>query len=296
MVTLAVLVAVAAMSAAIILGEAGLLVVEAEATEEATVRISAKRSTSGRTEFRLQVRTGGEWSEERLAPSRRYLSRTSRTNRWHQSGDLQLDSGHVVRIAAQRLENGQIEFALQEVVDGEVGERMLPESRLFPRSPTVGEWLNTSALVLADPNPEPRFTPLVGASGSVGTGIEYSSWYDAQGVHTSVRSRTTISQVEEVEADAEGGDEEADAIDLYLTQSCLNSQNRSLTIDGLPGSGDTILVMSQQDQDLVEVDLALDDGDAESQHWQLVNADGQTRLAAGDRGRKCLHACVRRRH
>ena len=51
-----------------------------------------------------------------------------------------------VRITARQLEDGRVEFALQQRVDGEWGERQLPRSRFFPADAQVGRWLNSSAV------------------------------------------------------------------------------------------------------------------------------------------------------
>lgn len=264
--------------------------VGAEATEEATVRISAKRLANGRTQMGLQVWTDGAWDAERLSPARKFLPANGRVGTWFRSGTIELPSGHVVRIGAQPLESGQIEFRLVEVVDGEDGEPMLPTERLLPRSAEVGVWHNTSPLVLADPNPPelpPGYTPAVDASGWVGTAIEFSSWYDAEGVHTWVRSRARY------ENDAEGRAEAFVAAGgrLYLTQSCLNSDELSLQIDGLPVQDGALLVMTSEsdepemsDARVVEVDLTIDDGDVETQFWSWgVTIDPAAQyVSAGD--------------
>ncbi|MDE0652120.1 MAG: hypothetical protein OXI26_00505 [bacterium] len=55
----------------------------------------------------------------------------------------------VVRIVARRLENGKIEFGLQQRRhDGSWGERVFPTARLFPTTASVGSWLNSSAINL----------------------------------------------------------------------------------------------------------------------------------------------------
>ena len=263
--------------------------VGAEATEEATVRISAKRLANGRTEMRLQVWTDGAWDAKRLPPARRHLTANARVNTWIRSGTIELTSGHVVRISARRLESGQIEFRLLEVVDGEDSKPMLPEERLLPRSAAVGVWHNTSPLVLADPDPPPGYTPVVDASGWVGTKVEFSSSYDDEGVHTWVRSRARYENDAEGRAEAfvvAGGRQ-------YLTQACRNSDELSLQIDGLPVQDGALLVMSSESDDpevsdarVVEVDLSIDDGDVETQFWssgvtidpaaQYVSAGDQT--------------------
>ena len=53
-----------------------------------------------------------------------------------------------VRITARQLEDGRVEFALQQRVDGEWGERILPLSRYFPADAQVGRWLNPSPLTV----------------------------------------------------------------------------------------------------------------------------------------------------
>ena len=54
-----------------------------------------------------------------------------------------------VRITARQLEDGRVEFALQQRVDGEWGERQLPRSRFFPDDAQVGRWLNSSPLTVS---------------------------------------------------------------------------------------------------------------------------------------------------
>ena len=54
-----------------------------------------------------------------------------------------------VRITAQRLDDGRTEFGLQQRVDGEWGERLLPSSRFFPARVTPGRWLNSTPLVVS---------------------------------------------------------------------------------------------------------------------------------------------------
>ena len=57
-----------------------------------------------------------------------------------------------VRVAAQRLDDGRTEFAIQERREGEAwGERRLPRSRFFPASASVGRWLSSSSLAVALP-------------------------------------------------------------------------------------------------------------------------------------------------
>lgn len=53
-----------------------------------------------------------------------------------------------VRINARQLEDGRVEFALQQRVDGEWGDRILPRSRYFPTG-SDGRWLNSSPLTVS---------------------------------------------------------------------------------------------------------------------------------------------------
>lgn len=54
-----------------------------------------------------------------------------------------------VRITARQLEDGRVEFALQQRVDGEWGERMLPASRFFPADVGHNRWLNSTPLTVS---------------------------------------------------------------------------------------------------------------------------------------------------
>ena len=78
------------------------------------------------------------------------------------------DSGTEVRITAMRLDDGRIEFALQER-DGEGwGERILPRGRFFPTT-SSGRWLNSTPITVgvvegmeesaAPPTPTATATP-----------------------------------------------------------------------------------------------------------------------------------------
>ena len=53
-----------------------------------------------------------------------------------------------VRITARQLEDGRVEFALQQRVDGEWGERQLPRSRYFLTDAREGQWLNSTPLTV----------------------------------------------------------------------------------------------------------------------------------------------------
>lgn len=70
-----------------------------------------------------------------------------------------------VRITARQLEDGRVEFALQQRVDGEWGERQLPSSRFFPADAQIGRWLSSSSITV-----ESTSTPATSTSGQ-GAGI-----------------------------------------------------------------------------------------------------------------------------
>lgn len=59
------------------------------------------------------------------------------------------DGAAEVRINARQLDDGRVEFALQQRTDGEWGERQFPRARYFPADATVGRWLNSSPLTVS---------------------------------------------------------------------------------------------------------------------------------------------------
>ena len=130
---------------------------------EVDVRIAAQRLENERIEFALQRRlAGGEWSE-RILPARRFFPATAAPGRWLTSSPLTVrpeGGGEAeVRIAAQRLQSGRTEFALQQrVAGGEWSERILPARRFFPAAATPGRWLSSSPLAIAAARP-PRTLP-----------------------------------------------------------------------------------------------------------------------------------------
>ena len=90
-----------------------------------------------------------------------------------------------VRIAARKLDNGKIEFALQQRSGNTWGQYRLPRSRFFPTDKAaMNSWLNSSPLTVRGPNGvmtvrisarkvpndrvEWRFPPLTGQVDKVG--------------------------------------------------------------------------------------------------------------------------------
>ena len=57
-----------------------------------------------------------------------------------------------VRITARKLENGEVEFALQQRTSTGWTEQLLPSRRRFPVNAPVGRWLSSSPLELATPD------------------------------------------------------------------------------------------------------------------------------------------------
>ena len=67
-----------------------------DATEQIELRINARRIEDGRTEFALQQRTDGVWSD-RILPDIRRLSDSSEIDRWRNSSTVTIDAPVVVR-------------------------------------------------------------------------------------------------------------------------------------------------------------------------------------------------------
>ena len=128
---------------------------------EVEVRVAAQRLADGRTEFALQERRAdGSWAARRL-PRARFFPANATVGRWLASSPLTVElssdsmsaaTGNAsleVRVAAQLLADGRMEFALQERnPDGSWAARRLPRARFFPASPRVGRWLASSPLTV----------------------------------------------------------------------------------------------------------------------------------------------------
>ena len=153
----------AASTAVVVLALCGIAAPAAHGADgDIDVRITAQRLADGRTEFALQQRElGGEWGD-RLLPRQRFFPATTTTGRWLVSSPLTLaaqsesmssattDTDINVRIAAQRLADGRVEFTLQQRrQDGSWGERLLPQRRFFPSNAASARWLVSSPLTIA---------------------------------------------------------------------------------------------------------------------------------------------------
>ena len=266
-----------------------------DATEAATVRIAAQRVESGRTAFALQVRGEDGWGERirpRLSSFRRVEDAT--VGRWANSSLLELESGHTVRISARAQEDGRIEFALQEIIDGEPAERIFPRLNKFPASPDVGKWLYSSAIQLTgaepsveepmpeesnetdDPNPadsdEPTWTPITDEQqGTTDAGasymISYPEWTDGERF-------TQISVL------ASERTSDSDGPPVALAVYCWPNGDRRADINHLPIAAGTHTVRSRvDDRDWAEQELTFNAHSNEGS-WFTV-ADDYEAMRAG---------------
>ena len=128
------------------------------ATEDVEVRIVARKLDSGRVEFGLQQRQSDDtWGERRL-PRVRFFPTTATVDRWLASSTLDLPVGEV-RIVARKLDDGRVEFGLQQrQSDDTWGDRQLPRVRFFPTTATVNRWLASSPFTLTAPQAGIRYT------------------------------------------------------------------------------------------------------------------------------------------
>ena len=90
-----------------------------------------------------------------------------------------------VRITARQLEDGRVEFVLQQRVNGGWGERMLPASRFFPANVEHSRWLNSTPVTVsvAAASEAPRASLTRGDPGKWQSSvIGADDWDGAQGV------------------------------------------------------------------------------------------------------------------
>ena len=109
-----------------------------------TVRIQARKVESGKVEFGLRVDGGHQW----LPRARLLPYNTAQVGRWLFSSPYAMSDGTTVRIQAQLLADGKLEFGLQ--LNGE--QVWLPRARLFPyNTAQVDRWLLSSVYTAGDP-------------------------------------------------------------------------------------------------------------------------------------------------
>ena len=120
-------------------------------------RITARLAADGQVEFALQQRLASNTWGARIFPRARYFPTTATVDQWLVSSTLTLSaldgpsSETDVRITARLRDNGQVEFALQQLVDGTWDAHIFPRARYFPTGATVGQWLVSSTLGAALP-------------------------------------------------------------------------------------------------------------------------------------------------
>ena len=175
------------------------------------------------------------------------------------------DSGLEVRVAAQLLADGRMEFALHErEADGEWGERRLSARRFFPANATVGRWLSSSPLTVSVPGavtPGGTATPTPSATecsaettaarvtGSIalvrtshGSGTAFyigdSEWVTAEHVVTGETSVRLTNATLDVTAQVMGTRADVDLAVLSASTSA-----PALSWGALPGIGAETLVM-----------------------------------------------------
>ena len=101
-------------------------------------------------------------------------------------------SGVEVRISAQRLVNGNVEFALQrQDSDGNWGERLLPTARFLPSDAQSNQWFNSSSLSLG--NGETDLTVRISARRLADGRLEFALQQQTNGDWASVCSHRPAS-------------------------------------------------------------------------------------------------------
>ena len=124
-------------------------------TAAVEVRLAARPLASGAVEFGLQERDGdGNW-RERLLPRLRFLQTDSEVGRWRVSSGIEVgegDTAGTVRIAARRIANGAVEFALViRNEDGSWSARLLPRARILRSDSVTGRWRYSTPLGVGSP-------------------------------------------------------------------------------------------------------------------------------------------------
>ena len=140
------------------------------------VCVAARRFLDGRVEIALQRRSEDGACGERLLSRRRILPVDVEAGRWLVTSPVTLD-GNELRVAARRLVDGRVEFALQRrAEDGSWGARLLPRRRFLPAVSAADRWLSSSPVdVLAAPEgsllEEAQVVSFYGHPGASGMGV-----------------------------------------------------------------------------------------------------------------------------
>ena len=201
------------------------------------MRVAAQRLANGGVELAVQIETQGQW-QPRVLPRTRWLSSRSRVDRWISTSAVNLSSGHELRISARRLESGEVELGLQEILDGKRQERQLPDDRLLPADQAVGEWWSSSPLTLPARLSEPTHVPLVRDWTRVTPELRYDTSFGGMHggrngtVSTSVRTEPTT-----------GGEWASARYAGRFNVACWNGEDFGVDIGGIvPLEGDSVAV------------------------------------------------------
>ena len=114
-----------------------------------TLRIAARRLSDGRAEVALQLQgAGGTWGE-RVLPSSRFLAADAAVEVWRSSSAetfIAAGTNHAaeVRAVIRRLSDGRLEVALQQRLNGQWGDRVLPRLRIVSTTAEDDRWLGSS--------------------------------------------------------------------------------------------------------------------------------------------------------
>ena len=131
---------------------------DAVVSADPDVRIAARKLSNGKIEFALQQQGADDVWGDPLLPTRRRFPTTARVDHWLQSTPLTITVAESaedfsedvqVRIIARKLEDGRVEFGIQQRDDdGSWGGRILPSRRFFPTTARVDRWLVSTALTV----------------------------------------------------------------------------------------------------------------------------------------------------
>ena len=203
------------------------------------LRIVARKLENGRIEFGLQQRqTDDSWGDRQL-PGRRFFPTTAEVGRWLSSSTLTVGgSGTVgaaagigeadVRIIARRLENGRVEFGLQQRRDDSWGDRLLPRRRFFPTTAEVGRWLSSSAVTVS---PETVATPPDNRLTAISVGQAYACGLRGDGTIV-CWGQNDLGQTEPPAGEftsIDAGKDHACAIRADRTVACWGNNNQGQT-------------------------------------------------------------------
>ena len=186
------------------------------------VRIVARKLDDGRLEFGLQQRQPDNTWGDRQLPNVRFFPTTATVDRWLASSPLELTAGNV-RIVARKLDDGRVEFGLQQrQPDNTWGDRRLPRVRFFPTTAGVNRWLASSPLTLTAPQSTGQYAAIT-------VGHDHSCALRTNGTITCWGLNGSG------EADAPDG--QFSAVAAGVRHSCGLRTDGTITCWGLNGSG-----------------------------------------------------------